>query len=98
MRRWRAGSREQRVSCSPPLRRPAATREYWVAAVPVTFNIVPNGKDAIMGMEYTPAETVFGTVVYRRYTKGWRKPLANVGAGREHRPDPRAAAQGPRRR
>ena len=44
----------------------AATREYWVAAVPVTFNIVPNGRDAIMGMEYPTADTVFGTTVYRR--------------------------------
>ena len=59
----------------------AATREYWVAAVPVTFNIVPNGKDAIMGMEYPPADTVFGTTVYRRYTKGFKKPIANVPSG-----------------
>jgi FtsP/CotA-like multicopper oxidase with cupredoxin domain len=57
----------------------AATREYWVAAVPATFNIVPNGHDAIMGMQYTPAETVFGTVVYRRYTRNWGHPVANVG-------------------
>ena len=34
-----------------------------------------------MGMEYAPAETVFGTVVYRRYTRNWRKPIANVPAG-----------------
>ena len=59
----------------------AATRDYWVAAVPVTWNIVPNGRDAIMGMEYTPAQTVFGTVVYRRYTRNWRRPIANVPAG-----------------
>jgi FtsP/CotA-like multicopper oxidase with cupredoxin domain len=59
----------------------AAIREYWVAAVPVTFNIVPNGRDAIMGMEYPTADTVFGTTVYRRYTKHWGKPLANVPAG-----------------
>ena len=25
----------------------AATREYWVAAVPVTWNMVPNGFDDI---------------------------------------------------
>ncbi len=59
----------------------AATRDYWVAAVPVTWNIVPNQRDAIMGMEYTPAQTVFGTVVYRRYTRNWRRPIANVPAG-----------------
>jgi FtsP/CotA-like multicopper oxidase with cupredoxin domain len=58
----------------------AATREYWVAAVPVTLNIAPNGRDAIHGTALTPAETVFGTVVYRRYTKGWKRPIENVTA------------------
>ena len=33
----------------------AAIREYWVAAVPVTWNIVPNGRDAIMGIAYDPS-------------------------------------------
>jgi FtsP/CotA-like multicopper oxidase with cupredoxin domain len=56
----------------------AATREYWVAAVPTSWNIVPNEKDAIMGMEYTPAQTAIQTVVYRRFTPGWRKPLPNA--------------------
>jgi manganese oxidase len=56
----------------------AATREYWVAAVPTTWNIVPNEKDPIMGMEYTPAQTVIQTVVYRRFTPGWRRPLPNA--------------------
>jgi manganese oxidase len=56
----------------------AATREYWIAAVPTTMNIVPNEKDAIMGMEYTPAQTVFSTVVYRRFTQGWKRPLPNA--------------------
>ena len=59
----------------------AATREYWVAAVPTVWNIVPNGRDAIMGMMYDPSQTVFSTVVYRRYTKGWRTPLRNVESG-----------------
>ncbi|HWK26036.1 MAG TPA: multicopper oxidase domain-containing protein [Solirubrobacter sp.] len=57
----------------------AATREYWVAAVPTTFNIVPNGHDAIMGMRYGPADTVFGTTVYRRYTAKWRKEIPGDG-------------------
>jgi FtsP/CotA-like multicopper oxidase with cupredoxin domain len=59
----------------------AKTVEYWVAAVPATWNIVPNGRDAIMGMEYAAADTVFPTVVYRRYTKRWRRPIANVPSG-----------------
>jgi FtsP/CotA-like multicopper oxidase with cupredoxin domain len=59
----------------------AATKHYWVAAVPVTWNIVPNQRDAIMGMTYAPAQTIFPTVVYRRYSKNWRKPLANEPQG-----------------
>jgi FtsP/CotA-like multicopper oxidase with cupredoxin domain len=60
----------------------AAVREYWVAAVPAPhWNIVPNGRDAIMGQVFTPDQTVFPTVVYRRYTPGWRKPLRNAPAG-----------------
>jgi FtsP/CotA-like multicopper oxidase with cupredoxin domain len=59
----------------------AATREYWVAASPVTWNIVPNERDAIMGTRYEAAQTVFPTAVYRRYTRGWKRPLRNVPAG-----------------
>ena len=56
----------------------AAVRQYWVAAVPVTWNMIPNQRDAIMGTRYDPADTVFPTVVYRRYTRGWRRALPNV--------------------
>jgi FtsP/CotA-like multicopper oxidase with cupredoxin domain len=55
-----------------------AVREYWVAAAPVTWNAVPNGHDAIMGTTYDPAQTVFPTVVYRRFTRNWRRPLRNT--------------------
>jgi FtsP/CotA-like multicopper oxidase with cupredoxin domain len=58
-----------------------AVRETWVAAVPVTWNMVPNGHDAITGTTYDTAQTVFPTVVYRRYTKGWKKPLRNTPLG-----------------
>jgi manganese oxidase len=54
------------------------TVEYWVAAVPLTWNIVPNGHDAIMGMHVATAQSVVRTVVYRRYTANWKKPLANA--------------------
>jgi manganese oxidase len=59
----------------------AKTVEYWVAAVPVSWNIVPNGRDAIMGMEFPTTDTVFPTVVYQRYDRGWHKPLPNRPAG-----------------
>jgi FtsP/CotA-like multicopper oxidase with cupredoxin domain len=48
-----------------------------VAAVDVDWNMVPNGRDAIGDMMYDASQTVFPTVVYRRYTKGWKKPLRN---------------------
>ena len=56
----------------------AAVRRYWVAAVPVSWNMIPNQRDAIMGMEYSPSQTVFPTVVYRRYSARWRKVQRNA--------------------
>ncbi|MEA2245934.1 MAG: hypothetical protein QOH46_463 [Solirubrobacteraceae bacterium] len=59
---------------------PAASgevREFWVAATPVSWNMAPNGRDGISGTVLQPAQTIFPTVVYRRYTKGWRKLLPN---------------------
>jgi FtsP/CotA-like multicopper oxidase with cupredoxin domain len=56
----------------------AAVRQYWVAAVPVTWNVIPNGHDAISGTSYSTSDSVFPTVVYRRYSAGWRRPLPNV--------------------
>jgi len=54
-----------------------AVREYWIAAVPVTWHVVPNERDAIGGTTFDPAQTTFKTVVYRRYTKGWAKLIPN---------------------
>jgi FtsP/CotA-like multicopper oxidase with cupredoxin domain len=56
----------------------ASVRDYWVAAVPTSWNIVPNGHDAIMDMPVSPADAIFPTVVYRRYTKGWAKAVPNA--------------------
>jgi FtsP/CotA-like multicopper oxidase with cupredoxin domain len=49
--------------------------------VPVTWNIAPNGRDAIGGQTFQPFQTVFPTVVYRRFTKHWRTPLPNRPPG-----------------
>jgi FtsP/CotA-like multicopper oxidase with cupredoxin domain len=56
----------------------ARTRTYWVAAVPTSWNVIPNEKDAIGGMTFMPDQTVFPTVVYRRYSAHWAKPRANA--------------------
>jgi manganese oxidase len=63
------------------------TIDYWVAAVPVVWNIAPNDHDALnmrmnmpgMQMATLPTtQTVVRTVVYRRYSANWRKPLPNA--------------------
>jgi FtsP/CotA-like multicopper oxidase with cupredoxin domain len=53
----------------------AATRQYWVAAVPVQWDVVPSGRDPMTGMTFAKAQTRFPTVVYRLYSRGWRRPL-----------------------
>lgn len=53
-------------------------REYWVAAVPKRWDVVPNGRDAIEDMEFSKSETTFTTIVYRRYTRDWEKPVTNL--------------------
>jgi manganese oxidase len=60
----------------------AEVRDFWVAAVPApTWNMAPNERDAIHGMALSPSQTVFPTVVYRRYTKHWGHPLPNQPSG-----------------
>src|SRR5439155_23958525 len=56
----------------------ARVRDYWVAAVPTSWNIVPNGRDAIMNMPIDRADSIFPTVVYRRYTRSWGHALPNA--------------------
>jgi manganese oxidase len=69
----------------------ASVHRYWIAAVPVTWNVVPNGHDAIMGDSFPTSETVFPTIVYRRYTRGWKRPLPNATRSSQ----PNSAIPGP---
>ena len=74
--------------------------EYWIAAVPVNWHVVPNERDGIMGTTFDPAKTTFQTVVYRQYTPNWARQLPNEPgdegiqgprdpcAGRRHDPRP----------
>ena len=59
----------------------ARTVHYWVAAEPAEWNAVPNGRDAIHGVSYDPAQTTFPAVVYRRYTRGWKRPVGPARIG-----------------
>jgi FtsP/CotA-like multicopper oxidase with cupredoxin domain len=56
----------------------ATVRDYWVAAVPTWWDIAPNGHDAIMGMPVDPGDAVVHTVVYQRFTAGWRRRIPNA--------------------
>jgi manganese oxidase len=66
----------------------AAVREFWVAAEPATWNLVPTGRDPIAGTLLQPAETVLPTVVYRRYTRGWRRRLPSAAGNQNGIPGP----------
>ena len=62
----------------------AATRHYWVAAIPVTWNMIPNERDAIMGTRYEPSQSVFGTVAYRLFSRNWKRQLVHQDNGAGH--------------
>ena len=69
----------------------AKTDVYWVAAVPETWNVIPDGFDPMMERTFLPAETTMHTVVYRRFTPGWRRP----DPGPTERPGDEHGIQGP---
>ena len=52
-------------------------QEYWIAAVPMRWNVVPNERNAIEHETFDKSETTFTTIVYRRYTPNWEKPIPN---------------------
>jgi FtsP/CotA-like multicopper oxidase with cupredoxin domain len=62
-------------AATPAQRRVREVREYWIAAVPVTWNVVPNERDAINEKTFLPEKTTFQTVVYRAFTPNWETPL-----------------------
>jgi FtsP/CotA-like multicopper oxidase with cupredoxin domain len=65
------------VSLVLPGRAEAGVREYWVAAVPVVWHVVPNERDAVNGVTFEPAKTTLQTIVYRRFTKDFAKMIPN---------------------
>jgi manganese oxidase len=79
------------LGLSGPAAASARTDVYWVAAVPVTWNVIPDELDPMMPKSFLPSETVIKTVLYRRYTPGWRKP----DPGPTERPGDEAGIQGP---
>jgi FtsP/CotA-like multicopper oxidase with cupredoxin domain len=50
-------------------------REYWIQCDSFRNNLVPSGKDEMMGQAYNPADSTYWALGYRAYTPGWKKPL-----------------------
>jgi hypothetical protein len=55
----------------------AKVRVVWIAAVPTKLNQTPNGRDLITGRNFPVSHTLFPTIIYRRTTPGWHRPLRN---------------------
>src|SRR5829696_1361659 len=53
----------------------AAVREHWIAAVPVRWDVAPNGQDAIHHAEVEPGRRQLQSVAYRAYTRNWGRRL-----------------------
>ena len=53
----------------------ATTREYWIAATPTTWDVVPTHRDPMRDLSFDPAKTTMQTVVYRAYTSNWTAQL-----------------------
>ena len=65
------------VAISAPGNRAAkdSVVEYWVGAVPISWNIIPSGRDPIEGMMFPKSRTTKKTVVYRAFTANWAAQL-----------------------
>ena len=66
------------VSLGPASAARAATVDVWVGAVPASWNLMPTGVDPISGMTFPPGDTIFPTVVYKRFTPHWRRVTPNL--------------------
>src|SRR5438270_11574068 len=50
-------------------------REYWLQAESFFHNLVPNGRDEMMGTTFTPDQSSYWALGYRAYTPGWGTSL-----------------------
>jgi manganese oxidase len=83
------------VALTGAARAEAATREYWISAENVVWDVAPNGRDPLMGRAVPREQRRFTAVVYRRYTPGFRRPWPNraVSGDNDGIPGPTIRAQ-----
>jgi FtsP/CotA-like multicopper oxidase with cupredoxin domain len=68
-------------AAAAPRRGHGTTVEYWVGAVPTTWNVVPNGKDPMTGQTFDPAKTTMQTAIYRAFSANWASQLSPGNQG-----------------
>jgi FtsP/CotA-like multicopper oxidase with cupredoxin domain len=57
------------------------TRQYWIAAVPKKWNIIPTGVDGLMGQLYKPSDTTYEALIYKQYTPNWGHAMPDEYGG-----------------
>jgi FtsP/CotA-like multicopper oxidase with cupredoxin domain len=65
------------LTLAAPASAGAATREYWIGAVPGGWNVIPNAHDPMTHAVFPATERITHTVLYRRFTRGWRSQFRN---------------------
>jgi manganese oxidase len=70
---WR-GASASTVAVAPG----TPTREYWIAAEPVAWNIVPTHRDQMMAEKVKEGRTRFAAYGYRLYSPGFKAPLGKA--------------------
>ncbi|HEY2215621.1 MAG TPA: multicopper oxidase domain-containing protein [Acidimicrobiales bacterium] len=61
----------------PPTPTTGQTKEYWIVAESFRHNLVPTGKDLMMGMTFKPKDSSYTAIGFRAYTPGWKAPIAS---------------------
>ena len=79
--RRRSPPRERHLQARRRDSGPGSTVEYWIGAVPTTWNVVPSGTDPMLGTTFDPAKTTMQTAIYRRFTADFKNQLPPAGYG-----------------
>lgn len=66
---------------APLLADRGVAREYWLAVVPVRWNVAPTGVDGMTGAKLSPQSTTFEALIYQAYTPNWGRPLPDPNGG-----------------
>ncbi len=70
-----AGGRRPAYASALGAQQAPQLREYWIQADAFQHNLVPNGRDGLMGMTFNEGQTSYMAVGYRAYTPNWEQPL-----------------------